>query len=338
MADDRQLILLLEDSEKWNRWRQSHPKVRPNLAGADLSGAKLSCTDLTRAVLEGADLSECDLSEANLAGAILYRAKLVQADLTNAFLRWADLSRADLRGADLRGADLRRTHLTRTVFRDANLDDSKVYGIAAWNLDLEGSSQANLIITEESEAVITVDDVETAQFIYLILNNTKLRKIISSMTSKAVLVLGRFTPERKAVLDSLRAELRRRGFLPIVFDFESTPTRNLTETVSTLAHLARFVIADITDAKSIAQELQKIVPGLPSLPIQPVILAADKEYSMFKDLLDYPWVLQPYRYSSTDKLISSLNRKVILPVEKRAKEIERRRTELEQDLRTGGHT
>src|SRR5262249_627555 len=82
-------------------------------------------------------------------------------------------------------------------------------------------------------------------------------------TSKVVLILGRFTPKRKIVLDAIRDELRKRSYLPLLFDFEKPFNRDITETVSTLAHMARFVIADITDAKSIPQELIRIVPIFP---------------------------------------------------------------------------
>src|SRR5205823_3199488 len=130
------------------------------------------------------------------------------------------------------------------------------------------------------QSTITVDNLNVAQFIYLLLNNKDIRTIIDTITSKVVLILGRFTDERKVVLDAIRDELRKNDYLPVLFDFEKPASRDITETISTLAHMARFVIADITDAKSIPQELKTIVPNLPSVPILPLILNTQHEYGM----------------------------------------------------------
>jgi hypothetical protein len=47
-----------------------------------------------------------------------------------------------------------------------------------------------------------------------------------------VLILGRFTEERKAVLDGLQVALRARDYLPVLFDWEKPSNRDITETVS----------------------------------------------------------------------------------------------------------
>jgi hypothetical protein len=178
-----------------------------------------------------------------------------------------------------------------------------------------------LVITKENEPEITVDNIEVAQFIYLMLYNQKIRDVIDTITSKAVLILGRFTDERKAVLDALREELRKRNYLPILFDFSVPATRDITETISLLARMARFVVADITDAKSIPQELSMIVPDLPSVPVQPLLLEGSAEYSMFEHFKRYPWVLETYRYPSLEHLIADLAEHVIGPVEKYAQSV-----------------
>ena len=122
----------------------------------------------------------------------------------------------------------------------------------------------------------------------------------------------------------MRNELRQRNYTPVLFDFEKPASRDITETISVLAHMARFVIADITDAKSIPQELQAIVPNLPSVPVQPLLHARAKEYGMFEHFKNYPWVLEAYRYTTLDRLLASLKEHVIEPAEQKAQELEKR--------------
>ncbi len=173
----------------------------------------------------------------------------------------------------------------------------------------------NLVITRVNEPAITVDNLEVAQFIYLLLNNSKVRDVINTITSKAVLILGRFTPERKAVLDALRETLRKRGYVPILFDFDKLASQSTDETITLLARMARFVIADVSDAKSVLQELRAIVPDMPSLTVQPVIVAAQDEPGMFDFFRRYPWVLKAHRYDTPEQLIANLGERVIRPAQ-----------------------
>ena len=226
-----------------------------------------------------------------------------------------------MRNANLSGADLRFATIIDSNLRGTNLNGCSIYGISAWDLKTEGAKQEDLIITQEGDPIITVDNLEVAQFIYLLINNSKIRQIIDTITSKVVLILGRFTHKRKVILDALRDMLRHHDYLPVIFDFDKPSSRDLTETISTLAHMARFVIADITDARSIPQELKAIVPNLPSVPVQPIMLKSATEYGMFEHFKRFPWVLEVYHYSDQKTLLESLADKVIAPAIAKAKEL-----------------
>lgn len=358
VGNPEHIAILKQGVEAWNRWRKAHRDVTPDLTGADLAHANLSGFNLYRAQLQNADLTgaslidaeleEASLQEVRLAGARMYRASLTHADLTCADLKdaylddafmdgtvlvGADLSGANLLYAKLIGADLTRAimHGTRLLcaslvdvcLADASVIDCHVYGVSTWRVDLSGSTQRGLRITHDGEpSQVTVDNLEVAQFVYLLLHNESLRSVVDTITSKVVLILGRFTPERKAVLDAMREELRRHNYSPVLFDFEKPASRDLTETMELLARMARFVIADLTDPMSIPHELATIVPTLRSVPVVPVIQRDGRAYSMFADFQkSYGWVLGEYRYDDQTHLLATFADHVIAPAEAKVREL-----------------
>jgi hypothetical protein len=213
MPNPEHLNFLQEGMAAWDGWRKGNPGSLPDLSDADLRGADLNMANLRR------------------------------ANLSRAYLKRAYLGDANLEGANLSDANLNQAQLINTDFRQAKLTGSSIYGIAAWDVKLNAETQQqNLIITPSGEPVIMVDNIKVAQFIYLLLNNEEVRHVIDTITSKAVLILGRFSPERKIILDGLRDELRARHYVPILFDFEQAKSRDTVETIRILVGMAKFVM------------------------------------------------------------------------------------------------
>jgi uncharacterized protein YjbI with pentapeptide repeats len=391
MANQEHLEILKQGVEVWNRWREEHADIRPDLSEADLtgvhlSGAHLHQTNFYRANLSDtyiqstnlfesdfryallcradfnhslldranlsyanlheasvylahcdsaifhradlrnaqlfetkfrrADFSHADLSQASLGEANFIDANLSGSNLSDAYLTGAVLSGTNLSGANLSGAYLYRTILVNTDLTRANLSNCFIYGIAAWNVHLEDAIQKNLVITLAHEPTITVDNLEVAQFIHLLLNHKKLRDVLNSVTDRGVLILGRFGGGGLEVLHAIAAKLREENYLPIIFDFERPQDRNFTETVKTLAGLSRFIIADLS-GPSVPQELYATVPHF-KIPFVPIIEAGRKPFAMSVDILEYPWVVRPpVTFATREELLEQLPIKVIAPAEEK---------------------
>jgi uncharacterized protein YjbI with pentapeptide repeats len=292
------------------------------LVGVDLAGA-----NLIQANLREANLREANLSGANLSGANLFAANLSGANLGAANLFAANLSGATLGAANLGGVDLQFATLVEADLTDADLTGCRIYGVSAWGLKLEGTKQQNLVITGPEEPTVTVDNIEVAQFVYLLLHNKKIRDVIDTIGKKGALLLGRFTEGRMVVLERLRDKLRDLGFVPMVFNFDKPETKDFTETVRLLANLSHFVIVDITNPRSAPLELQATVPDY-MVPFAPILQQGEEPFSMFVDLQNkYDWLLQPVvGYPSVDRLIEVLEDKVVRPAEAKFNELLARRT------------
>ena len=183
------------------------------------------------------------------------------------------------------------------------------------------------VITPENEPTVTVDNIEVAQFIYLLLHNEKIRDVIDTIGKKGVLLLGRFTEGRMMVLERLREKLRDLGFVPMVFNFDKPETKDFTETVRLLCNLSHFVIVDITNPRSAPLELQATVPDY-MVPFAPILQHGEQPFSMFADLQNrYDWVLQAVvGYPSVDRLIEVLEDEIVRPAEAKFNELLARRT------------
>jgi hypothetical protein len=351
MPNEEHLSILMQGIAAWNHWRQDNPHLRPDLAGAmlykiklpdaNLAGVCLSNAVLRKANLQSASLQESEIRGADFSGAFLIGANLSRSDLTDSFFSGAYLQGAQLSGANLDNANLSRTDLRKANFMEANLNEANlkfaslietnferanlskcfIYGASVWGVKLKEAKQRDLILTRNNEPTIMVDNLEVAQFIYLLLNNEKIRDVINTVGKKGVLILGRFTPDRKAVLNAIREELRRLGYVPMLFDFEKPTDKDFTETIMTLAGLSLFIIADITNPKSSPLELQATVPNYMT-PFVPIIEEGEVPFSMFKDLQGkFDWILDTLIYDSEANLIRGFEKAILDPALKKHDEL-----------------
>ncbi len=320
--------------------------VKANLSQADLAGANLNAADLGHAFLIKANLSGASLIEARLEGANFGQASLFRANLTRAVLRQAsffkaDLTEADLTEADLDAANLQEAVLERTNLRAANLsnanlcfanllrtnlekaviDNCSVCGISLWDVDLRDARQRDLDIMPPQQPVLAVDNLPTAQLVSMLLHQRSSRHDVFAVSLNTVLVMGRFPPERKPVLEIIKGALRRCEYSPLVLDFDVPGPRDMNETVKTLGRMSRFIIADLTDDRRIAQTLDAVVHYLPAVPVQPIAREGGGSGPESHHYVKYHWVLPVCRFKDTEDLSRRIDKSVIAPVEKKTFEV-----------------
>lgn len=276
-----------------------------------------------RVVLDGYDFSYTNFTQANvrsvsLRGANFHQAILAKADFTEAHLEESNFCRTDFyetnfEGAWLTGAKIQGVQLAKTNLTGAHLRGCRVYGLSAWDLTLDQADQGELDIRYEelvggqrTERQATVDGIDVASFMHFTLNNSNIARIIDATTSQWILLLGRFTLN-KQVLEELAKGLKDRNYIPIVFDFERAPQRDLIETIILLAGLSRLVIVDITDPQSTAAELQAILPNF-AVPVVPIMRAGTTPFGVFSGFFKFRSMRpQPIEYENPQQLVDNLD-------------------------------
>ena len=254
-----------------------------------------------KANFENSELGGCEFNNCNLKNVNLKNCDLSHCNFTNTNLNTANLENSILTGC----------LLVDTNLLNANLSFTNVYGVSIWNIQTNSKTvQKDLQITKEKEPIITLDNIKVAQFIHLLLRNEQIKDIIETVTSKAVLILGRFTLERKEKLDYIKDFLRQQDYAPIIFDFAKPANRTTLETITTIARLSKFIIADITDPKSIPQELVAIVQSMPSVKVIPIINKGQKPWGMYDHISEYPWVLPVVEYENNNQIEALLKKQI----------------------------
>lgn len=333
--------------------------LRANLTGADLTRTQLERAHLTDADLTGAVLDHTNLEHVNarnaifngvvgknanfevstLRGARFRNARLLSARFHRAYLRDADLTSANLAGAWLRfarfddaccentdfsDADLRHASLVGTDLRGANLTDVHVFGISAWNVKTDSNTRQDLIVSirqRKNEAPLRAHDLHTAQLLALMLDAAGVRRVLDSVASKLVLILGSFSPAEKPVLDALRNGLQRCGYVAVTFDFERPAERDYGETVLTLVGMSRFVVADFSNAKEVRAEVAQARRQYQRVPVMPIAKeGVDLPVTMVNSFSAEELQLL-VRYESIDDLLQKLKSSIIEPAEAHASRI-----------------
>ncbi len=142
-------------------------------------------------------------------------------------------------------------------------------------------------------------------------------EIMSHLADHRVLILGRFTPRRRAVLEAIATHLQKNEkfkgkYEPQIFVFSKPKQRTLVESIVGFAALSRFVIADLSEPKSIPQELEAIAPRFRTVPIVPIIVRTGKEFATFESLKDLRNMVTPtIRYEGLEDLIEKLDAQIV---------------------------
>ncbi len=157
MANPEHVEILKQGVAAWNKWREEHPNVAPDLsgtrevpfdfnlvlrdtavwgpwpegrrprhhddengvilAGINLRNANVSQARLTNVFLRKAKLGRCRFTGSNLTGARLSHCDLVYADFAR-----SRIEDVNFRASDLSGANFGRAHVTDANFRDTTWD------------------------------------------------------------------------------------------------------------------------------------------------------------------------------------------------------------------------
>ncbi|MBI3941525.1 MAG: toll/interleukin-1 receptor domain-containing protein [Chloroflexi bacterium] len=140
MANREHIAILRKGVEVWNKWREDHPDIKPDLSGESLKGVNpqdgslaeaflngwvLDVKFVREAYLRGFEISEGEPGKVYLTEGYFGEGGVINPDLGGANLRGVNLGGAYLSGIDLQGADFENARIGWTTFGDIDLSQVK---------------------------------------------------------------------------------------------------------------------------------------------------------------------------------------------------------------------
>jgi hypothetical protein len=159
-------------------------------------------------------------------------------------------------------------------------------------------------------SAVTVSDIKTAAFIYSLMESSEdLARNIDEATNRVVLLLGKFRDGGAERLNRIKSLLADYGLIPIKFDFEKPELLNLIETITIIAGLSKFIIADLS-GPSVPAEIERITSSF----YKPILLLMkadeiDNMYAMVHDQLRNENILF-LKYKSEEELHKKILKKI----------------------------
>lgn len=318
MADQDHFKLFLQGPKVWNEWRNENPQIEPDLSGEFIYPhfARTNKGPLRKADVASSDPEiPFNFYRTNFHKSSFESAIFPNADMRECYLYETDMSRAGFPGANFNGSKIRKAYCSSTDFSNAifvdcvlnnstfigvnfsgaTIEGCNVYGVSAWEIILDDKTiQKELFLHRDNfsrkdiglslDVLSYVDDLALAQFFYFLNQPDGFGKSLSQLNRRSVLLLGKFKEGGLELLKTVGEMLRRRNYIPIVFDFDPSEHSNLIENVTTMAGLSRFVLANL-EGGSVPAELARVTANYRN----PVIgwIHDDKHktvYAMFKDV------------------------------------------------------
>nr|WP_319375520.1 pentapeptide repeat-containing protein [uncultured Methanoregula sp.] len=292
-----------------------------SLYEANLRNVNFNASNFNKANLKKAHLRDANLNNSNISNADFTWTNLRSSKIQDAIIYNTNMSRANMSWAELQGTKFNETDFTYSLFVESDInktvfENCTIYGISAW--DLKGSPKkiSNLTITKPHEPKITIDSLEFAQFMYFLINNKDIHKILSGIKSKIVLIMGHYSNNNSDIIDVIFTQLKNFNKVPVLLDFDKPLKKEFFPTLRVLAQLSQFIIADISDVKGVGPALSMFLPQLSSVPIIIIKNKNTEKDSILEKVFDSYSNISPIVYFNDKFEINEVfKNKIIYPAE-----------------------